>query len=423
MVRFLLRNSLSRVAALASRDLNRTAFRHDLIKYFWKHLADRPARARRNICRMLFIEPLENRRLLATVPIIVDNLDPINFIKTGVWNTASGTGYAGSVFWSNLPHNGSETAAWTFNVDPGTYRISGTWHSANPAHGSNVPIQLLNGTTQIGTTTLNQQIAPNDFFDSGAWWEDMGTFSVNGILSLKMTDNADGYAIADAIRVEKLPTSVSIVDNLDPINFIKTGAWNTASGTGYAGSIFWSNLPHDGSETAAWTFNVDPGTYRVAGTWHGANPAHGSNVPISVLSGTVQIGTTTLNQSISPDDFYESGAWWENIGTFTVGSTLRVQLTDNANGYAIADAFRIEKVATAVIVDNLDPINFAKSGAWNLASGAGLGYAGSIYWSNLPHDGSETATWTFNVDPGTFLSQEHGIARIRLTVPMFLFLF
>lgn len=312
---------------------------------------------------MLFMEPLENRRLLATVPIIVDNLDPINFIKTGAWNTASGTGYAGSIFWSNLPHDGSETAAWTFNVDPGTYRVAGTWHGANPAHGSNVPISVLSGTVQIGTTTLNQSISPDDFYESGAWWENIGTFTVGSTLRVQLTDNANGYAIADAFRIEKVATAV-IVDNLDPINFAKSGAWNLASGAGlgYAGSIYWSNLPHDGSETATWTFNVDPGTYRISGTWHSANPSHGSDVPISVLSGSIPVGAATLNQKLSPDDYFQNNIWWENIGLFTVDSTLRIQLSDKANGYAIADAFRVERVISASPVAQDNTAYFTPTG-------------------------------------------------------------
>ena len=53
-----------------------------------------------------------------------------------------------------------------------------------------------------------------------------------------------------------------------------------------------------------------------------------------------------VDQTDGPDDFSASGAWWEDVGTFTLtGDTLVVKLTDDANGYVIADAIRLELVS------------------------------------------------------------------------------
>jgi len=87
------------------------------------------------------------------------------------------------------------------------------------------------------------------------------------------------------------------VVNLDSITFDKSVTWDlwnpTTGGEGnkYGGSIYFSTLFHDGSEIAMLSFNVDPGTYRVCGTWTGHNLAHGSNVPVTVLNGIQQIGS------------------------------------------------------------------------------------------------------------------------------------
>jgi hypothetical protein len=54
---------------------------------------------------------------------------------------------------------------------------------------------------------INQQVAPNDFSDSGVYWELLGpVVTVTGdSLSISLGDAANGYVIADAIRIEKLP--------------------------------------------------------------------------------------------------------------------------------------------------------------------------------------------------------------------------
>ncbi|HUP81843.1 MAG TPA: dockerin type I domain-containing protein, partial [Pirellula sp.] len=342
--------------------------------------------------------PADLQQGMTPLVMIVDNNDAEGFSRSGFVNTATGIGYGGSVYFSSWPWDGSETASWTFNAEPGTYRVAGTWRGESN-YASNVPISLLNGTLQIGTATLNQQFNPDDFVDNGVWWENIGTFTVASTLRIQMSDLANSYAIADAFRIEKIITSapIAIIDNISA-GFSKSGAWNSATGKGYGGSVYYSSWPFQGSETAVWTFNIDPGTYRVTGTWAGESN-YASNVPISIFNGTLQIGTATLNQQINPDDFLDSGVWWENVGTFTVDSTLRIQMSDLANSYAITDAFRIEKIATAVIIDNSSPI-FSRSGFVNTATG--IGYAGSVYFSSWPFDGNETASWTFNVEPGTY---------------------
>ena len=65
--------------------------------------------------------------------------------------------------------------------------------------------------------------------------------------------------------------------------------------------------------------------------------------PETVLDGGASLGTTTVNQQVSPNDFAVAGAWWEQLGEFDIASgTLQVNLSDNANGRLNADAVRIE---------------------------------------------------------------------------------
>ena len=52
-----------------------------------------------------------------------------------------------------------------------------------------------------------------------------------------------------------------------------------------------------------------------------------------------------VNQELVPDDFTDRGVGWEILGTFDItGTTLVVELSDDANEFVIADGLRIESV-------------------------------------------------------------------------------
>ncbi|MEQ1830222.1 MAG: hypothetical protein ABL921_29965, partial [Pirellula sp.] len=353
----------------------------------------------RTTVRRMIIESLEDRSMLNSTPIIIDNLSP-NFVKSGTWTNYPGGGYENSYDLAS-PGGTTDTGTWTINVEPGSYRVAMTWHGANPYHASNTPIKVLDGSTNIGTLTVNQEPAPNDFYDSNAWWETLGTFTVGTILKVEISDvAADEHIIADAIRIEKIATT-QIVDNLSS-SFTKSNGWTSASGAGYGGTYLHSHYSSLGIQDATWSFSVSPGTYRLSVTWNAANIYHATNVPITILDGTTEIGQLTINQEPAPNDFFENKSWWENVGLFTITNSLSLRMTDEADEHVIADAFRAEKIenyVSPVIVDNRSSA-VSRAGNWIVMNGSG--YDGSYYKSNAPHDGSEVATWTFVVEPGTY---------------------
>ena len=60
-------------------------------------------------------------------------------------------------------------------------------------------------TTALGTFQVNQELAPADFSFNGAVWKDLGAYSITGTtLVVRLTDLADEYVIADAVRIERL---------------------------------------------------------------------------------------------------------------------------------------------------------------------------------------------------------------------------
>src|SRR5205823_3630175 len=122
------------------------------------------------------------------------------------------------------------------------------------------------------------------------------------------------------------------------------------------------------TETATWTFSgLAPGQYGVAATWVGYKASAATNAPFAVADGTTLLtpSPVRVDQTVDAAGFGDGASAWQSLGTFTVtGSTLVVQLTNDANGYVSADAVRVQRAGYAgQVVDNSGP-GFAAQGQW-----------------------------------------------------------
>ncbi len=101
--------------------------------------------------------------------------------------------------------NGSAFANWNFAAIPnGSYQIFTRWsHLGNRA--TNAPFTVysgLGGNSELGTTLVNQQLAPVGDFSNGVAWQSIGTFEVtSNTLRVRLANNANGYVVGDAIRI------------------------------------------------------------------------------------------------------------------------------------------------------------------------------------------------------------------------------
>jgi hypothetical protein len=146
-----------------------------------------------------------------------------------------------------------------------------------------------------------------------------------------------------AFTVSGTVTDTLIADDGDATGFSTVGSWTLWTGFGYHNQVH-QGTAGTGSDKATWTFAVVPGAYQVAVTWV-AHPNRADNAPYTVLDGTTSLGTVRVNQQLAPSDFTDQGVGWKVLGTYTVtGSTLVVQLSNDADGYLNADAVRIQKV-------------------------------------------------------------------------------
>jgi hypothetical protein len=360
---------------------------------------------------------------------ILDNTDA-GFSTVGSWGTSSYTpGYYGSNYRYASSGSGSKQATWSFSVSAGQYEISVQW-AAFQNRASNAVYLVFNNGVEIGTQIFDQQVNGGQFnvFDT-IYVVDAGT------LDVVLTDDANGYVIADAVQVVFLgpgdnippngvidtpssdvtitvggtvdftgtgtdpdndlplsylwnfgagsgisdsteedpglvqfdnegsftvtftvtdslmlsdPTPATvvvtvenpssdpvIVDNMDA-GFSTVGSWGASSYTpGYYGSNYRFHSPGSGTNRAEWTFNVIEGEYEISAQW-AALENRASNAEYRVFNNSVEIGSQVLDQR------FNGGVFNVFTSSYMVqGGTLKVELTDNANGYVIADAVKV----------------------------------------------------------------------------------
>ncbi len=134
-----------------------------------------------------------------------------------------------------------------------------------------------------------------------------------------------------------VPGSEFVVDNADP-GFSTSGFWNTGSGGQYPfyGSNYRFTGAGDGSRQATFTPNLpEPGSYEVF-VWFFTTPSSGTNVPHTI---NFSNGSTTV--LVNRQGSAGSGSWL-SLGTFNfaAGSSGSLVVSNNANGFVIADAVR-----------------------------------------------------------------------------------
>lgn len=241
--------------------------------------------------------------------------------------------------------NGSSTTTFSFTgLEAGaSYQILGTW-VADANRATNSPFTVVDGATTLGTTLVNQQAAPTGVNLDAFNWANLGVFtSTSGSLDITLSNNANGYVVADAIRLVQVADV--IVDD-GGVGYSESGSgWTQGNpppgSTPYSGD-YRVHAAGTGANTATWTFtDLADGTYDVFTTWT-AHSNRASNAKYSIADGGDSEGTFTVNQKNAPNDELLYGVSWEKLATVTVeNGILTVTLSDNANGYVIADAVRI----------------------------------------------------------------------------------
>jgi hypothetical protein len=111
--------------------------------------------------------------------------------------------------------NGSGTATWAFaDLPVGNYQIFTKWVPFSN-RATNAPYTIFDEATPLATVLVNQQLAPAGDRVNNVTWQSLGTYQiVNGSLSVRLADNANGFVIADAVRLvpDGIPAQVPEID-------------------------------------------------------------------------------------------------------------------------------------------------------------------------------------------------------------------
>ncbi len=162
----------------------------------------------------------------------------------------------------------------------------------------------------------------------------------------------------------------------------QSGGWKIVTGKGYANDIR-TAAKGTGSVHSTWSFGSLPdGQYNVWATWK-ISSVYATNAPFSTYNGNQLVGTTLVNQRLTPTGLWDGSTHWQSLGVVTVnGGVLKVKLTNAANGTVVADAVRIEKIVAGAPAASLSRLAPA-SGPNLLAEDLGM-WLGSTLASAAP---------------------------------------
>lgn len=271
---------------------------------------------------------------------VIDNTDG-SFTTTGGWGASDYTdGYLGRDYRYSEAGSGNRQAFWSFQVETGQYALAARW-TEHSNRASDARYSVFNNGVEIGSHSFDQRSQGGVFnpFDH--------SFAVDrGTLEVMLSDDADGYVIADAVKIEclgdgtDLPnTSVDtrVVDNRDDL-FSLEGRWGASAYIpGYYMDDYFQTAAGGGELKAVWTFPVEEGVYALSARW-AAYENRAANAEYKVFHNGVYIASQVLDQRFN-------GGVFNAIGTFMVTSgSLSIVLDNDANGYVIADAVKLDRI-------------------------------------------------------------------------------
>jgi RHS repeat-associated protein len=322
-------------------------------------------------------DPIAATATVLLPPQIIDNGGAgYSLVSSNYWST-SGGGYGGGHQFEFGATGGY--AQWTFaNLPDGEYRVSATWVNGSN-HGTNVPYTVFDGSLDVGTTRVNQRVAPAaDVVAGSKNFQHLGSFTVvNGSLVVRMTNSSgDGRAIADAVLIQHLGPAQ---ETSDIRVFDGSTELTDAASTVNLGTTFY------GTPSATKTLTVkNVGLADLVLT-----PLTQANMPAGVTLVSSYAATTLARGASTTFQLRLSGTSTGAVnGSFAIASN-----DSDENGFDIA----ISGVVDAVkLIDNSSTTGYStvSSGYWSTTSG---GYSGGHQFEFGASGGY--AQWTFSSLP------------------------
>ena|GEM_PF-3142526 len=329
---------------------------------------------------------------------IIDNSDP-GYSQTGTWfkDALIGSYERDRSIVTGIGGTGANTSSWAFtNLDPGIYRVSGNWFT-DPTMASNIPVTISGIVGGSVNKTIDQQTLAQDVFTDGVYWQDLGYFEVDGNGTITITisdDQADGYVQADAFRVERFDSELSITDvSVDENTGTATFTVTSSHAVGSAFSVDFATA--DGTAIAGSDYIATSGTLNFAGN----------------LAGETQTVTVNLVYDISIESDETLFVNLSNV----VSAGPKVALSDTqGTGTILNDDFSV--------IDNGDT-GFSQTGTWITITNSSAFYQDDYTYVAGGGTGLNTSSWAFtNLDPGIYrisgnwLPASHQASNTPLTI-------
>jgi hypothetical protein len=316
---------------------------------------------------------------------------------TGTWSNWTNQGCDGDVHQAAPAATADSTATWSFsNLSPGQYyRVETTW-TPNSNRASNAPYTISGGTATL-PVYVNQKLAPVGVSANGETWQELGVYqaSATGTLAVTLANNANGYVIADAVRLEPVPAG-------GPAIMVQAGTGSVAdpvvlptlSGTVQTTVSFAAVAA--GAASPQETFTVFNG---------GGGPLSVSSV--SVPTGYTFVAGTGFSSSgtatVLPGDSAQFVLQEYTSTVGTLGGTVTLATNDSTEN---PFSFPVTGMVISPIIDDCAgaPL-WTTTGTWS--NWTDQGCDGDVHQAAPAATADSTATWTFTgLGPGQYYRVE-----------------
>jgi hypothetical protein len=315
------------------------------------------------------------------------------FSATSGWNVYIGNsiinGYGADLTYAP-PGDGSETVTWTFEgLDPGSYEVAITWHPRDIYRASNAPYFVYDGTTPepVSSTRVDQSAEPSaDYVKAGENFEIVfaSVDISSNTLVVELSNDADNYVIADAVRIKQLEPSAPTADLINPSNgdSLSVVLFNARAYLDVTFSDIGKGIDPS---------TINGGELSLTGT--GVNTANLAPEAPTLINGNTYRYSFT-GEFIAGD---------VNV-TFEADTFADLAETPNTNVEEV-ESFILtpNPPPTSLIVDDADP-SFSATASWIVYPGNDTvnGYNNDFTYTQ-PGETPEPATWTFSgLIPGNY---------------------
>jgi RHS repeat-associated protein len=258
--------------------------------------------------------------------LVIDNTDT-SFSTTGTWTASTSvSGFEGTNYQHHFANGASPDGMVIDNTDA-AFSTTGTWTASTSAsgyEGINYQHHSANGASPDGLVIDNTDAS---FSTTGTW---TASTSVSGYEGDNYQHHVANGASPDGLELDNSDSSVFTVGNWN----------NSTSASGFLGTNYQYAPAGTGTQSFTWTGDITTaGQYHVYAKWT-ASSNRASNAAYTITHSTGQ-SLVTQNQKFN-------GGQWNLLGTYTFNqSTTNITLTDDADGYVIADGIKLVPIDAA----------------------------------------------------------------------------